>query len=166
MRKFPLLLFVVLLAAAAALILRFAAELPAVVAVHFDAAGRANGFMTHTDCRDFMFAWTLGVPLLIVIATSLLPRALPVSLINLPHRDYWLAPERAHDSLVFLSEQGLWFGCILVVFLAAVDGMLVRANAVSPPEFPSALFISMLILFFCAIAIWALRMTRRFRAPS
>jgi len=103
---------------------------------------------------------------LIVIATSLLPRVLPVSLINLPHRDYWLAPERAHDSLVFLSEQGLWFGCILVVFLAAVDGMLVRANAVSPPAFPSALFIGMLILFFCAIALWALRMTRRFRAPG
>jgi len=166
MRKFPLLLFVVLLAAAAAAIFHFAEELPELAAVHFDAAGRANGFMTRTGCRDFMLASTLGVPLLIVIATTLLPRALPVSLINLPHRDYWLAPERAHDSLVFLSEQGLWFGCILVVFLAAVDGMLVKANAVAPPAFPSALFIGMLILFFCAIGVWALRMMRRFRAPT
>ena len=166
MRKVPLLLFVVLLAAAAAAIFHFAEELPELAAVHFDAAGRANGFMTRTGCRDFMLASTLGVPLLIVIATTLLPRALPVSLINLPHRDYWLAPERAHDSLVFLSEQGLWFGCILVVFLAAVDGMLVKANAVAPPAFPSALFIGMLILFFCAIGVWALRMMRRFRAPT
>ena len=165
-RKFPLLLFVMFLAAAAASILHFAEQLPELVAVHFDAAGRANGFMTRTGCRDFMLASTLGVPLLIVIATTLLPRVLPVSLINLPHREYWLAPDRAHDSLVFLSEQGLWFGCILVLFLAAVDGMLVKANAASPPQFPGALFIAMLILFFCAIAVWGLRMVRRFRAPS
>jgi hypothetical protein len=166
MRKLPLLLFVLLLAAAAALILHFAQELPELVAVHFDATGRANGFMTRTGCRDFMLTSTLGVPLLIVIATTLLPRALPVSLINLPHRDYWLAPERARDSLVFLSEQGLWFGCILVLFLAAVDGMLVKANAASPPQFPSTLFIAMLILFFCAVGVWGLGMVRRFRAPS
>jgi hypothetical protein len=166
MRKFPLLLFAVLLAAAAVLIRYFAAELPELVAVHFDAAGRANGFMTRTGCRDFMLVSTLGVPLLIVIATSLLPRLLPTSLINIPHRDYWLAPERAHDSLVFLSDQGLWFGCILLLFLAGVDGMLVKANALSPPQFPNALLIGMLSLFFCAVGAWGLRMLRRFRAPT
>lgn len=166
MRRVPLLLFAMLLAAATALILHFAAQLPELVAVHFDAAGRANGFMTRTGCRDFMLASTLGMPIFIVIATTLLPRVLPVSLINVPHRDYWLAPGRAHDSLVFLSEQGLWFGCILMLFLVGVDGMLVKANAVSPPEFPSALLIAVLILFFCAIGAWALRMLRRFRAPT
>jgi uncharacterized membrane protein len=165
MRK-SLLLFVMLLAAATAFIFYFAPELPERVAVHFDAAGRANGFMTRTGCRDFLLASTLGIPLLVVIATTLLPRALPVSMINLPHRDYLLAPERAHDSLVFLSEQGLWFGCILVLFLGSVDGMLVKANAVSPPEFPNGLFIATLILFFCAIGAWGLRMLRRFRAPT
>lgn len=166
MRRLPLLLFVILLAAAAALIFHFGAQLPDLAAVHFDAAGRANGFMTRTGCRDFMLASTLGMPLLIVIATTLLPRVLPPSLINIPHRDYWLAPERAHDSLVFLSEQGLWFGCILVLFLAGVDGMLIEANAVSPPAFPNALLIAMLILFFCAVGAWGLRMLRRFRAPN
>ncbi len=165
MRKFPLLLFVMLLAAAAALIFNLAAQLPELVAVHFDAAGRANGFMTRAGCRDFMLLTTLGAPLLITIATALLPRLVPASLINIPHRDYWLAPERARDSLVFLSEQGLWFGCIFVVFLACVDVLLVKANAVSPPEFPSRLFVAMLIFFFCAVGAWLARMLRRFRAP-
>lgn len=166
MRKFLPLLFVMLLVAAAALILCFAAELPELVAVHFDAAGRPNGFMTRTGCRDFMLASTLGMPFLVVIATALLPRVLPTSLINIPHRDYWLAPERARDSLIFLSEQGLWFGCILMVFLVSVDGMLVKANAVSPPEFPNALLIVLLLLFFCAVGAWAARMFKRFRAPT
>jgi uncharacterized membrane protein len=166
MRKFPLLLFLALLAAAAALIFRLAGQLPDLVAVHFDAAGRANGFMTRAGCRDFMLLSTLGVPLLITLATALLPRVLPASLINIPHRDYWLAPERARDSLAFLSEQGLWFGCIFVVFLSFVDGMLVKANAVSPAEFPSTLFAIMLILFFCAVGAWFVRMLRRFHAPA
>jgi uncharacterized membrane protein len=166
MRKFPLLLFVMLLAAAAALIFSLAGQLPDLVAVHFDAAGRANGFMTRAGCRDFMLLSTLGVPLLITIATALLPRLVPASLINIPNRDYWLAPERARDSLAFLSEQGLWFGCIFVVFLACVDTMLVKANAVSPPAFPNTLFVAMLIFFFCAVGAWFVRMLRRFRAPG
>jgi hypothetical protein len=166
MRKFPLLLFVLLLAGAAALIVHLAEQLPDLVAVHFDAAGRANGFMTRGGCRDFMLLTTLGVPLLITLATALLPRLVPASLINIPHRDYWLAPERARDSLGFLSEQGLWFGCIFVVFLACVDAMLVKANSVSPPEFPNRLFVIMLIVFFCAVGAWFVRMLRRFRAPA
>jgi hypothetical protein len=166
MRKSPLLLFLLLLAAATVYIFNLAAQLPDLVAVHFDSAGRANGFMTRAGCRDFMFLSTLGVPLLLTIATALLPRLVPASLINIPHRDYWLSPERADDSLVFLSEQGLWFGCIFVVFLAAVDGLLVEANAISPPEFPSKLFVVMLILFFCTIGVWFVRMLRRFRAPD
>jgi uncharacterized membrane protein len=165
MRRLPLFLFVMLLAGAAALLLHLAGQLPDLVAVHFDAAGRANGFMTRAGCRDFMLLSTLGVPLLITIATALLPRLVPASLINIPHRDYWLAPERARDSLVFLSEQGLWFGCIFVVFLTCVDAMLVKANALSPPEFPSRLFVAMLIVFFCAVGAWFVRMLRRFRAP-
>jgi uncharacterized membrane protein len=159
-------LFVMLLAAAAALIFNLAGQLPDLVAVHFDAAGRANGFMTRAGCRDFMLLSTLGVPLLITIATALLPRLIPASLINIPNRDYWLAPERARDSLAFLSEQGLWFGCIFVVFLACVDAMLVKANAASPPAFPTTLFVAMLIFFFCAVGAWFVRMLRRFRAPG
>jgi uncharacterized membrane protein len=166
MRKFPLLLFVLLLAGAAALILNLAGQLPDLVAVHFDATGRANGFMTRAGCRDFMLLATLGVPLLITTATALLPRLVPASLINIPNRDYWLAPARARDSLVFLSEQGLWFGCIFVMFLACVDALLVKANAVSPPAFPSTLFVAMLILFFCAVGAWFVRMLRRFREPT
>jgi uncharacterized membrane protein len=166
MRRFPLVLFGLLLAAAAALILHLTLQLPDPAAVHFDATGRANGLMTRAACRDFMLLMTLGVPLVITSATALLPRLVPASMINIPHRDYWMAPERARDSLGFLSEQGLWFGCIFVVFLAAVDGLLVKANSVSPPEFPQKLFVAMLILFFCAVGAWFVRMLRRFRPPA
>lgn len=165
MRKFPVVLLAMLLSGAAALILFLTQQLPEPVAVHFDASGHPNGFTTREGCRDFMLLSTLGAPLLISIATALVPRLLPASMINIPHREYWLAPERARESLAFLSEQGVWFGCILVLFLADVDLMLVKANDVSPPAFPSSAFIATLLLFFCAVALWAMRMFKRFRRP-
>ncbi|HTV97575.1 MAG TPA: DUF1648 domain-containing protein [Steroidobacteraceae bacterium] len=165
MRRFPLVLFLVLLAGAALFITATAGQLPEIVAVHFDAAGHANGYMTRAGCRSFMLTLSIAAPALIVIATALLPRLLPASMINIPNRDYWLAAERAPQSLAFLGEQGIWFGCIFVVFITAVDWMLVRANAVVPPSFPTTLFIATLMFFFCAIGIWAARMFRRFRAP-
>lgn len=165
MRKFPWVLFALLLAAAAALISSLAAQLPELVAVHFNAAGRPNGFTTRDGCRDFMMLFTLGAPIFIAIATALVPRLLPASMVNIPNRDYWLAPERARDSIDFLSEQGVWFACILLLFMADVDWMLLKANTVEPPTFPNSLFIATLMLFFCAVGLWAIRMFKRFRRP-
>jgi hypothetical protein len=162
----PLILLALLLTAAAALISVLSGDLPGIVAVHFNAAGVANGFMTREHCRSFMLISTLGAPLFVAAVTGLIPRLLPPSMINIPNRGYWLAPDRAKDSIAFLSEQGIWFACILLVFLASVDWLLARANLSSPPSFPAAPFTWIMAAFACAIALWALRMFRRFRAGA
>jgi Protein of unknown function (DUF1648) len=162
---FPLVLFALLLTAAALLVAALCGDLPAVVAVHFNAAGVANGFMTREDCRSFMLIFTLGAPVLVAAVTGLVPRLVPPSMLNIPNREYWLAPERAENSILFLSEQGIWFACILLIFLASVDWMAARANASAPPYFPAARFAWSMAAFACAIALWALRMFRRFHVP-
>jgi hypothetical protein len=165
MRKLPIVLLSALLVSAALLILWLAENLPGLVAVHFNAAGTANGFMTREGCRTFMLTFTLGAPAFVVAVTALLPRLIPTSMINIPNRLYWLAPERSEESLAFLSEQGVWFGCILLVFLSSVDWMLVKANASTPPNFPATLFTSSMVAFFGAAGFWTLRMLRHFRLP-
>ena len=107
--------------------------------------------------------FTLGAPVFVAAVTGLVPRLVPPSMINIPNREYWLAPERAENSIAFLSEQGIWFACILVVFLASVDWMVARANASTPPHFPAGRFAWIMAAFACAIALWAMRMFRRFR---
>lgn len=166
MRKFPLVLFGALLAAAAARVVSLAAALPPIVAVHFNAAGDANGFMTREGCRQFMLTLTLGAPLFVVLVTALVPRLVPPSMVNVPNRAYWLAPERSRDSIAFLSEQGVWFGCILLVFLTVVDWLLAKANESQPPVLPTGLFIASLAVLFAAIGLWALRMFQRFSLPG
>jgi uncharacterized membrane protein len=161
----PPALFVILLVAAAVWVGALADRLPELVAVHFDAAGVANGFMAHAGCRDFMLLFTIGAPCLIALVSALLPRLLPARMLNIPHREYWMAPGRAEESIAFLSAQGFWFSSIFLVFLTGADWMVARANAVAPPLFPSRGFLWMLVLFFVAVGVWAHRMFRRFSRP-
>jgi hypothetical protein len=165
MRFLPLMVLGLLLAGAAQLVSVLSAGLPELVAVHFNSAGVADGFMRREDCRNFMLTFTLGVPAFVAVITVLIPRVLPPSMLNVPNRTYWLAPERANESIAFLSRQGIWFGCILVIFLAYVDWMLARANESTPPAFSSELFVWAMAAFAGAIALWAMRMFRRFRLP-
>jgi len=165
MRILPILVFVGLLAAAGFVVAIEATDLPDIVAVHFDAAGHANGFAPRAAAREFMLAFTLGTPLFVVLVTALLPRALPASMVNIPNRDYWLAPERSRESLAYLGEHGVWFACILLVFLTAVAHLLVEANLTQPPLFPTRLLIAALLMLFAAIGAWALGMFRRFAMP-
>lgn len=162
---FPITLFSALILAAALLIPSLAGKLPDIVAVHFNAAGVADGFATRAGCRGFMLAFTFGAPLFVAAVTGILPRLLPVSMINIPNRSYWLAPERAAKTIGFMSEQGIWFGCVFLVFLCGVDWMLVEANSSRPPTLDSTKFIGMLVIFFGLIGCLMLRMLRRFRAP-
>jgi uncharacterized membrane protein len=166
MRKYPIVLFGVLLAGAAWRVSRLTGDLPAIVAVHFDAGGKPNGFTTREGCRQFMLVLTLGAPVFIVFVTALIPRLIPATMINIPNRAYWLAPERADESIGFLSEQGIWFGCIFLVFAACIDELLVQANSTAPPMFPTGLFMGSMALLFAAIGIWAARMFRRFSRPG
>jgi uncharacterized membrane protein len=166
MRKFPMVLFGALLVAAAWRVSLLAGSLPEMVAVHFDAAGRPDGFTSREDCRQFMRSFTLGAPVFVVFVTALLPRLIPHSMINIPNRACWLAPERAGETMEFLSEQGVWFGSILLVFLAFVDELLVRANSATPPVFPTGLFMASMALLFAAIGVWGIRMFWRLRRPG
>jgi hypothetical protein len=161
----PLATLALLLLASALWIGALAERLPDIAAVHFDAGGAANGFMTRDACRRFMLLSTVGVPTLIAAVTAGLPRLLPVAMLNVPHREYWMAPARARESVDFLSSRGIWFSCMLLAFLACVDWMVVKANEVRPALFPSTQFLWVLALFFCATGLWLRGMFKRFSRP-
>jgi hypothetical protein len=84
--------------------------LPDVMASHFDATGQPNGFQPKRAFAWFALGVALG-DLALFTALPLLLNKLPVRMINLPHRAYWLAPERQRQSLARLTEQLDWFAC-------------------------------------------------------
>ena len=68
-------------------------QLPERVATHFGIDGQPNDWMSRTAATLLLAAVQLGVPLFLVGVTSL-ARRMPNSMINIPHKDYWLHPDR------------------------------------------------------------------------
>lgn len=127
-------------------------RLPDVVASHFDSAGRPNGWMSRTT---FLLVYAVMMTLLTLVF-SFLPRnvmRLPRSTVNLPHREFWLAPERRAQAMAMLQERMLWFGNATMLFMIAVFQMAIEANLDHPPRLSSAVF-WVLIVYFVITAAW------------
>lgn len=145
--------FLALLLLAAAFVIVSSISLPSVVASHFAGGGAANGFMPRGAYIAVMLSATVGLPLLLLFLSSLI-RRVPPQFINLPNRDYWLAPERSAGTFAFLQLHGASFGVLLAIFLCFAHWLVVRANAEHPPLFPESLFLAGLMLFAVALVAW------------
>ena len=159
------LLFALFVACAAAFVWRTSTRLPALVASHFGSSGVANGFMPHDFYVRFMLAFVIGLPALLV-ALTWLAIASPKARINLPNRDYWLAPERRSASIEFLRSGILWFGSLLVTFLCYAHWLVVLANEAQPVRLANSWFIGGLLAFFAAVLVWVTMFLGHFRQSA
>ncbi|WP_295392244.1 DUF1648 domain-containing protein [uncultured Thiodictyon sp.] len=154
--------FLVIVIGAAAFVWFTSLGLPPRVASHFGAAGLANGFMP----RDFYVRFMLGFVVVLPSVLVLLPAAglrHPRARINLPNRDYWLAPARRTATVVALRAHMAYVGCLLAIFLCYVHWLVVRANALAPPHLSMPWFFGGLAAFAIATVAWALLLIRHFR---
>jgi hypothetical protein len=154
--------FIPILVGAAVFVWLTSAALPAVVASHFAANGAANGFMSRGAYLGVMLGVTIVVPLLIALSGRLIS-VLPIYLVNLPNRQYWLAPERRIATIASLSNLSVYFASALVVFLCFVHWLVVKANESQPPRLEQAPFLVGLALFVVATIVWLVVLLRRFR---
>ena len=72
-------------------------QLPDKVAIHFNFEGKADRFASRNVHTSMMIGLQTGVATCLVGIGYLL-RLLPASLINIPNREYWLAPDRRQKS--------------------------------------------------------------------
>jgi uncharacterized membrane protein len=156
--------FLGLLLFALLFVITTASDLPLLVASHFDAAGRANGFMSRAGYIRFVLCLCLGFPLLVVgILRAVYSRATDL---KLPNRDYWLAPQRLARTRAFLVAHGVWFGSLLVTLACFVHWLELRANRQQPPHLSSQTFAAGLIAFLLAMAAWIAVLMLAFRRPD
>ena len=154
--------FLLLVAGATLFDLVTSLSLPATVASHFAASGAANGFMPRAFYVRFMLAFNVVLPLALVYLPNLALRN-PRARINLPHREYWLAPERRAETVGYLCAHSFRMGSGLVVFLAYVHSLVVRANAQVPPGLSSSWFLGGLGVFAACALVWFAMLFARFR---
>jgi len=149
-------------------------QLPERVASHFDMADRVNGWMSRTG----FLAVTVVLQVLIAglfLGLPLLIERLPDALINVPHKDYWLAPERRRSTLAHMSAGLMAVGCatlllLLVIFqgIFALNASLARGGAGDGTpvlELPVP-FLALMGLYLAAVAGCLVWMLGRFRKPA
>jgi len=158
------LLFYLSIAAAAWFVIRTGNALPDVIATHFGASGEANGLMSRAFFVRFMLIFVVVFPLGLNFLIGRLLK-LPNSRINIPHREYWLAPERRADTVVRLQRHMQFFGVMLAAFLCYVHWQVVQANARTPPVLDNVRFSTGLATFMAALVTWIVILRRDFRPP-
>lgn len=137
-----------------------APHLPERVASHFDASGTADGWISRSAHLWTIGGLAVGLSLAMLLLFYCL-RFLPASGINLPNRDYWLAPERRRDTFAALFRAGIWLACLEVVLMLGLHLLLVDANAAKPPHMSDGVW---LIGggFLVAVGVWSVLLVRRF----
>ena len=105
----------------------FYPRLPAQIASHFNFWGEADGWMPKENFTIFQ----LFLLVFILSTTSLIPivfNKMPDSLINVPNKSYWLAPERREESVRRLASVSGNLRVALLLLFLGINHFAFQAN--------------------------------------
>lgn len=139
-------------------------DLPPVMASHFDAQGNPNGFQTRGAFLSILFG-VQAVMLVAFGAVAALMHRIPPSLINMPHRDYWLSGDRIQEAIERTSTWTAWFGCGTVALILGVFELAVQANLTHTPLNPTLMWL-LLGGFLVGVCIGVVRLHASLRPPD
>lgn len=102
-------------------------QLPDTMASHFDFYGRPNGWQPK-EAFFMVLAVVIAITGAIGFLVPKLIAVVPAELINLPRKDYWLAPERRGETFRFLRTWMGWFSCGVLFVLLYAASQAINAN--------------------------------------
>jgi hypothetical protein len=143
----------------------YAESLPPTMATHFGAGGVPNGYMSKEGFIVFYLGFMFFLPGLFMAASVLIEK-LPVSLINIPNRKYWMTPARREQTVTSLARGIRFLGLMTGLFLIAIDQLVINANMVKPPVLDERGTWVFLFAFVFTIISFLLWITIRFRKPD
>jgi uncharacterized membrane protein len=154
------LFFAIVLAAIAQCVYGFPL-LPERVASHFAASGAANGWMTKSQFLT-VYAITLLPALVVEFWVGRSIARTSEARLNLPNKEYWLAPERREATFAYFESFFAWYGCALLLLVVFVMGLAIRANLTPPPRLPTGPTITALVAFVLFNVAAVVAVLRRF----
>jgi uncharacterized membrane protein len=136
-------------------------NLPETMASHFNASGKADGWMS----KQNFFLFEAVILLLIILEFTLLPYLIgkmPLSLINMPNKEFWFAEERRAETISIIRNYFEWFAVSLCALFISVNQIVFRAN-INRENLPSVEMWMILCAFLVFVAVWMIKFTRRFK---
>ena len=164
--RLPRLVFILLVIYAAIHFSSAYAQMPEVVASHFNGRGAPNGWQTKTAFFGTFVAMTV-LSVVIGFGLSAIIGVVPTQLINLPNKQYWLSPEHRGATMEFLKSYFAWFSCAMYLVMIVFFDYAVQSNL--HPENPPAVshLWYTLAAFLAFVIAWLIRMFTRFgRVPQ
>lgn len=143
--------------------LQFAADhFPERVAVHFNLYGHADGWAERGVALLVSLLLGVGAPLFILGVFAVM-RFIPVGYFNIPHRDFWMAPERIASTHARLLRAGLWFAALTAAFFWGLQLLTHWAHLSTPPQLPMIAVGGLNAVFFAGIIFLIVRLARSFK---
>jgi uncharacterized membrane protein len=164
--RLPKLIFAVLAVGAAIYFSTYYAQMPDVVASHFNGRGVPNRWQT----KSAFFGLFTGMSVLAAVLGFGIPRiiaSVPPRLINLPNKQYWLAPEHQAETMAFLKAYFAWFGCAFFLIMILTFDYAIQSN-LHPEHRPDVSRMWYILAgFLVFMVVWLGRMFVRFgRQPQ
>lgn len=117
--------------------------------------------------RDLHMALMMGVavfcPWLATRGAVLLARQYPAGL-NIPNKEFWMAPERREQTLMALRQRFFPLGLLLVLLLAGLHYREVQHGQTAWPVVPPALWIAGTALLCASFTAWVATTASHFKA--
>ena len=134
--------------------------LPAQVAQHFGPSGQPDAWGSK---MEFLIVYLGAIAVLAAtfICAGVAISKVPDSAINLPNKDYWLAPERRQQTLDHMYSYLLWFGSLTTVFLIDVFHQAFKVQLGKTTKLDH-IWVS-LEVFLTVTAVWCIALFRKFR---
>ncbi len=137
-------------------------RMPERMASHFGIDGRPNGWQR----REAFFLLTLVVCSLSAIVGFFAPWRIasqPNARINLPNRDFWLAPERRAHTMNYISAFMAWFACAVLLVLISGTFLALEANLAPDRHLNSLALSAVLVAFLLFLLVGLIRFFRHFQ---
>jgi hypothetical protein len=159
----PLLVGLLVLALAVLRVLAVWDELPRRMASHFGLNGHPDAWTSRGRFFATYALIVVGVVGLLLLLPWLL-RSLPAAFVNIPHRHYWLAPERRSFTLGKLAWLLRWVALAVALLLFGILELTLRANLDRAPLGTGSWWI--LGAFLAFMTAWVLVLLRTFGRPD
>jgi len=134
-------------------------QLPDQVAIHFGPSGRPDAMASSSYLLMFEII-IISITAAIFLGSHLMIGVLPVDMINLPNKDYWLAPERRAETVMAIQTYLAWFGSITVLFMLDVFHQTALVN-LGKAEKLTHFWLS-LGVYLILSTVWSIALVRRF----
>ena len=105
----------------------YSTMLPDRVATHFNTAGTPDGWSTRSTMIDLQLTIIVLVAAGFLLAAGAVLRS-PARWLGLPHRDWWLAPDRSEQTRRDLAIRLLWLGAFTQILCCDLFHHTVRVN--------------------------------------